>query len=115
MLRKGRLLSKAAALTLCAGLLIAGLGIGDNSALAESEERGMVGNMYTEGYPIVKDPVTLTTVIGTSVYVTGNVSEMEMWKVMEEETGVHIEILEQIPDTDYNDKVNLMIQGGTIA
>lgn len=49
MLRKGRLLSKAAALTMCAGLLIAGLGIGDNSALAESEERGMVGNMYTGG------------------------------------------------------------------
>ena len=114
MLKRYRLLGKAAALTLCACLLLAGLGIGSNSALAEGEEREMVGNMYKEGYPIVKEPVTLTTVIGTSVYVTGNVSEMEMWKVMEEETGVHIEILEQIPDTDYNDKVNLMIQGGTI-
>ena len=114
MLRKGRLLSKAAALTLCACLLLAGLGIGSNSALAEGEEREMVGNVYKEGYPIVKEPVTLTTVVSASVYTTGNVADVEMWKIMEEETGVHIEILEQIPSTDYSDKVNLMINGGTI-
>lgn len=114
MFGRNRLLGKAAALTLCACLLLAGLGVGSNSALAEGEEREMVGNMYKEGYPIVKEPVTLTTVVSTNMHTTGNVSDVEMWKIMEEETGVHIEILEQIPGTDYNDKVNLMIQSGVI-
>ena len=70
MLKRYRLLGKAAALTLCACLLLAGLGIGSNSALAEGEEREMVGNMYKEGYPIVKEPVTLTTVVSTNMPVS---------------------------------------------
>lgn len=108
---------------LAASMLMAGCG-GDESSAPESsapaevttdsDGREMVGNVYKEGLPIVKEPVTLTTVISTSVYVTGQVSEMETWKIMEDETNIHIEIQEQIPSTDYTDKVNLMIQGGTV-
>lgn len=123
MLRRNSPFWKAGALILAASMLMAGCG-GDESSAPESsapaevttdsDGREMVGNVYKEGLPIVKEPVTLTTVISTSVYVTGQVSEMEMWKIMEDETNIHIEIQEQIPSTDYTDKVNLMIQGGTV-
>ena len=123
MLRRNSPFWKAGALILAASMLMAGCG-GDESSAPESsapaevttdsDGREMVGNVYKEGLPIVKEPVTLTTVISTSVYVTGQVSEMETWKIMEDETNIHIEIQEQIPSTDYTDKVNLMIQGGTV-
>ncbi len=120
---KKNLLWRAGSVMLIAAMLLVSCGGGNtepqsSAAPAEtttdSDGREMVGNVYKEGLPIVKDPVTLTTVVSTSVYVTGNVSEMEMWKIMEEETNVHIEIQEQIPSTDYADKVNLMVQSGSI-
>lgn len=120
---KKNLLWRAGSVMLIAAMLLASCGGGNtepqsSAAPAEtttdSDGREMVGNVYKEGLPIVKDPITLTTVVSTSVYVTGNVSEMEMWKIMEEETNVHIEIQEQIPSTDYADKVNLMVQSGSI-
>jgi len=72
-----------------------------------SEEREMEGNLYLTGLPIVKEKETITILIDS----TGDPDNMELFKMFEEQTNVHVEWL-VYPNDIATEKKNLMYSSG---
>ena len=69
-------------------------------------------NFNETGYPIVKEPVTLTVMLGIrDVDSMVEPNEMPAIKRLEEQTGIHIE-WEVIKGSDWDTKLNLMFASG---
>lgn len=96
-------IKKILAVLLAAGM-VTGMGV---PAMASEEEREMVGNMYTTGYPIVEEPVTYRFLVCADA----DPNVMKIWNDYAEKTNVKIE-------WDYYDystaveKKNLMFTSG---
>ncbi len=100
-------------------MLTSTVGCGSNSKANEYtpkeitvvDGKEMVDNMYVEGYPIVKDKVTINLM---GIYETRQTyfEDMELFKEIEERTNVDIN-WELIPQTDWDQKKNLKLASGT--
>lgn len=69
-------------------------------------------NFSAEGYPIVKEKITLRMVSSKNP-MHGEYEDMEIFKKLEEKTNVHVE-WDQIPDANYQEKKNLMLNSGKL-
>lgn len=75
---------------------------------APAEETGF----NKDGLPIVKDKLTLT-IVSPKAALAPEYNEMEIFKRLEADTNVHIE-WNNIPDTDYAEKKNLLLASGDL-
>lgn len=91
----------------------AAAGMSQVETVTDGDGRELVGNVYREGLPLVKETISYTTLVSTSPYLKTPAKDLEMWKELEERTGVHLE-LEEIPNSNYNEKVNLMISSNDL-
>lgn len=95
-------------------LLLGGCGTRDvqkeNEITVDENGRKMIGNMYLEGLPIVKEPVELTVGCEKPSYLT-SYAEMPLMKEMEEKTNVKIKWIE-LPTDNFTEKLNLMFASG---
>lgn len=96
-------------------------GCGNNSNGANSNSNTGKNNAVTQestsnfnqtGLPIVNEPVTLK-MVSPKPALSPNFGEMEIFKRLEQSTNVKIE-WENIPDTDYAEKKNLLIASATL-
>ncbi len=71
------------------------------------EDREMLGNMYKEGYPIVKEKITLKFVGVFESTQSKPHGEMQVVKEYEEKTNVHIE-WELVPEANKQERLNLI-------
>lgn len=78
-----------------------------NSTSAVSTGPAMVGDMYVEGLPIVKEPKTFTIAYNKHSLDTGNTSDKYILKLTEEETNIKFKI-NDIPQSEWKTKVNLL-------
>lgn len=103
----------ATTLVLAGSLILSGCGNnnannGDNNANQANQE----ANFNTTGLPIVNEAVTLKMLSPKSA-LSPEFSEMEIFKRLEEQTNVKIE-WENIPDTDFAEKKNLLLASSTL-
>lgn len=78
----------------------------DKNITVDENGRKMIGNMYVEGLPLVKDTVELTVACEKPSYLT-SYSEMPIVREMEKKTNVKINWVE-LPTDNFNEKLNLM-------
>lgn len=76
----------------------------------DTDGREMVGNMYTTGYPIVKEKETFHIVVSFDTR-QQKFNEMEFFKELEEQSNIHIE-WELIESQDFEQKKNLILASG---
>jgi len=81
---------------------------GKNNAVSQES----TSNFNQTGLPIVNQPVTLK-MVSPKPALSPNFGEMEIFKRLEQSTNVKIE-WENIPDTDYAEKKNLLIASATL-
>ena len=93
------------ALVSVAGLVFAGGGQGEAGA-----EGGSAANVNRAGFPIVKEPITLTAAAVQHAW-SRNWGEFDMFKEYEKLTGITIDWT-MIPHADTVEKVNLMLASG---
>ncbi|MDO4293528.1 MAG: extracellular solute-binding protein [Eubacteriales bacterium] len=105
---------------IAAGLTGCGSGASDASAgaVTGSEAASQAAsaapddNFNAEGYPIVKEPITLKVMFAIrDVDSMIDPDEMAVVQALEEKTGIHIE-WEMIKGADWNTKLNLMFSSG---
>ena len=72
----------------------------------DSSGRKIEGNMYVSGYPIVKDKQTIK-VAYNDAWSSPAFNTQKVMQMVEETTNMHVQ-WDQIPNTSYNDRVNLM-------
>lgn len=94
--------------TLLTALLLLGM-----MSAALATDRELVGNVYTTGFPIVEEPVTLRFVAPRPSDFANGYSEMRLFQEYEEMTGVHIE-WEEIPLESWDEKVKLMLNANNL-
>ncbi|WP_223068258.1 ABC transporter substrate-binding protein [Paenibacillus caui] len=108
-----KIVRSASAVMLAGALVLAGCSGGSsgngNGYVGKAEQDT---NFNKEGLPIVKEPVTLK-VVAPKAALAPNFSEMEIFKKLEKETNVKID-WENIPDTDYVEKKNLLVASDTL-
>jgi len=105
---------KGATTLVLAGSLILS-GCGDNNAKngeKNSNQANHEANFNTTGLPIVNETVTLKMLSPKSA-LSPEFSEMEIFKQLEEQTNVKID-WENIPDTDFAEKKNLLLASSTL-
>lgn len=73
--------------------------------------RTLIGNMYEEGLPIVKEKETFTVLVQKPVFLD-SFSNMPIYQDLEEKTNIHIE-WQEIPADGFTEKVNVMFASGT--
>lgn len=81
-----------------------------SSENAGANGQEMVGNMYIEGYPIVKEKETFHIVASFDTR-QQKFNDMEFFKKLEEQSNIHIE-WEFIESQDYEQKKNLILASG---
>ncbi|MDL2234021.1 extracellular solute-binding protein [Ruminococcaceae bacterium OttesenSCG-928-L11] len=74
---------------------------------------GQVGNVYREGLPIVKEPETFRTVVSINPYLKTPAKDLTMWQELGSRTNLYFEF-EEIPASNYNEKVNLLISSNDL-
>ncbi|WP_199615222.1 ABC transporter substrate-binding protein [Paenibacillus alkalitolerans] len=75
-------------------------------------ETAQESSFNKEGLPIVNDKVTLK-LVAPKAHLAPEYGEMEIFKRLEQATNVHIE-WNNIPDTDYQEKKNLLLASGDL-
>jgi putative aldouronate transport system substrate-binding protein len=83
------------------------------AAAAATDERAMVGNMYVEGLPIVKEPVNYTMMVPRDAASSNTWAEKWIVQETEKETNVHIEF-QETPQTGWIEKVNITLASGNL-
>ncbi|OIA99654.1 ABC transporter substrate-binding protein [Paenibacillus sp. LC231] len=78
----------------------------------QSESPDQAANFNKTGLPIVNEPVSLK-MVSPKAALAPEYSEMEIFKRLEAETNVKIE-WENIPDTDFAEKKNLLLASGNL-
>lgn len=90
----------------------------DNKTNQETNTNKETGNKPQEesfnkdGLPIVKDKINLT-IVSPKAQLAPEYNEMEIFKRLETDTNVHID-WNNIPDTDYLEKKNLLLASGDL-
>ena len=103
-------------LLLCAALVLGGCGKKEvvnelqNYTVIDVDGKQMVGNTYLEGFPIVKDQITMRIMARKQPSI-GNYNEMDFTKTYEEMTNIRIEWEEVLSD-NWNEKLNLVFAAG---
>lgn len=83
----------------------------NSSQTAPTSPRKLEGNVYTSGYPIVKDKVTLKVMVGKNTLHVNGFDKMAFSTDYEKKTGVHIE-WQTVENTDYSQRVNTVMSSG---
>ncbi|MGG3307069.1 ABC transporter substrate-binding protein [Paenibacillus lautus] len=78
----------------------------------QSDNPDQVANFNKTGLPIVNEPVSLK-MVSPKAALAPEYSQMEIFKRLEAETNVKIE-WENIPDTDFTEKKNLLLASGNL-
>lgn len=121
MLRKNKMGSRVLAVSLAAAMLAGCSGANNQKAdgnieatepavVQDESGREMVGNMYTTGFPIVKEKETFHIVASFDSR-QQKFNDMEFFKELEEQSNIHIE-WELIESQDFNQKKNLILASG---
>lgn len=108
--------SVTVSLLLAASLMLSACA--NNKANQETNNSKETGNkpqeesFNKEGLPIVKDKINLS-IVSPKAQLAPEYNEMEIFKRLETDTNVHIE-WNNIPDTDYLEKKNLLLASGDL-
>ncbi len=78
-----------------------------------TDDSDMIGNMYKQGYPVVKDKVTLKIAAMRSPAHTKPFDELKYVQALEELTNVHID-WQEVAQGSWDEKKNLMLVGGNL-
>ncbi|MGG4128824.1 ABC transporter substrate-binding protein [Paenibacillus illinoisensis] len=78
----------------------------------QSENSDQAASFNKTGLPIVNEPVSLR-MVSPKAALAPEYSQMEIFKQLEEQTNVQIE-WENIPDTDFTEKKNLLLASGDL-
>lgn len=78
-----------------------------------TSDPNLEGNVYKTGMPIVKDKMTYKVVVKANGLLKRPAKEIEGWRVLENDTNIALDI-EEIPDSAWGEKVNLMIASGSL-
>ncbi|WP_145325331.1 ABC transporter substrate-binding protein [Paenibacillus xylanexedens] len=78
----------------------------------QSENSDQAASFNKTGLPIVNEPVSLR-MVSPKAALAPEYSQMEIFKQLEEQTNVKIE-WENIPDTDFTEKKNLLLASGDL-
>ncbi|MCM3697936.1 ABC transporter substrate-binding protein [Paenibacillus macerans] len=105
-------LFKSAGILLLAGAFAFSGCSGGGGANNQAENPGPDANFNETGLPIVKEAVSLR-MVSPKAALAPVYSEMEIFKRLEEQTNVKIK-WENIPDTDYAEKKNLLLASGNL-
>ncbi|WP_309122173.1 ABC transporter substrate-binding protein [Paenibacillus sp.] len=89
-----------------------GSGASDNGGGDTSGNTAQEATLNKEGLPIVGEKLTLT-MVAPKTQLAPEYGEMEIFKRLEASTNVHIE-WNNIPDTDYQEKKNLLLASGDL-
>jgi putative aldouronate transport system substrate-binding protein len=100
--------SIAVSVMLSAGMLLSACGSNDANNGKETPST----EINKEGLPIVNEKVTLS-IVSPKAQLAPEYNEMEIFKRLETDTNVHIE-WNNIPDTDYGEKKNLLLASGDL-
>ncbi len=87
-----------------------GNGTGKSADKPGASGENMIGNMYKEGLPIVKEKVTFNFVSNKDVRMQ-DFEDMVFFKKMEEKTNIHID-WELVDDSNWAQKKNLILASG---
>ncbi|WP_314001264.1 ABC transporter substrate-binding protein [uncultured Paenibacillus sp.] len=82
------------------------------AANADTAAEGGASAVSKDGLPIVKDKITLK-MVAPKAQLAPNYGEMEIFKRLEESTNVRVD-WDNIPDTDYAEKENLLLASGDL-
>ncbi len=77
------------------------------ATLALAEERALEGNLYVTGLPIVKETESFTMLVDDS----GKAEDKIMYPILEEQTGVKVELM-LFPYETAREKMNILISSG---
>lgn len=108
MNKKVKLLCLTVAVMMGVGLL-SGCSKGKETAIEKEEAKGP-DYMNMQGFPIVKQPITLKGMVSKHAS-QGDYSEILVWKEYEKMTGIKIE-WEQVPSSSITEKRNLALASG---
>ncbi|AZK45766.1 ABC transporter substrate-binding protein [Paenibacillus lentus] len=107
-----RSIIKGAGLLMLAGVIALSGCSGGGGSKNQAENLNVAVNFNKEGLPIVSEPVTLK-IVSPKAALAPEYSQMEIFKRLEEQTNVKID-WENIPDTDYTEKKNLLLASGNL-
>lgn len=105
-------LFKSAGILLLAGAFALSGCSGGGGSKNQAESPDQDANFNKTGLPIVNETVTLR-MVSPKAALAPEYSEMEIFKRLEEQTNVKIK-WENIPDTDYAEKKNLLLASGNL-
>ena len=88
-------------------------GSSQDAVSQESDDREMVGNMYVEGLPILKEKETYTIAVARDANSKNSYAEKACVIEMEKQTNIHIEWLET-PASGWDEKVNIILASGDL-
>ncbi|NOU90132.1 extracellular solute-binding protein [Paenibacillus sp. LMG 31460] len=110
----GAVLSSVMVATLVAGCSSSGTDSGDASKSTNSGKKTTAPDyLNAAGMPIVNKPVTLKMFAMAGPYNKGEFKDVEIWKVYEQMTGVHIE-WDVVQQANVTEKKNLLLNTGTL-
>lgn len=107
-------LLKIAGILMIGSALVLGGCSGGNAGNTKNQanQPDQTENFNKTGLPIVNDAVTLN-MVSPKAALAPEYSEMEIFKRLEQQTNVKIQ-WNNIPDTDYNEKKNLLLASGNL-
>ncbi|MCM8711215.1 ABC transporter substrate-binding protein [Clostridium sp. SYSU_GA19001] len=94
------------------GIIVSSTFLGGCSTKESNVSKSDVSKFNVTGLPIVKQKVTLK-VVSPKAPLAPSYNEMTIFKKLEEQTNVHID-WNNIPDTDYQEKKNLLLASGDL-
>jgi len=116
-MQRGKVWPKVMSAMLAGALVLTGC-TSNNQNNAQQTANGGTGNetkvvhFNSDGLPIVDEKVTLR-IVAPKAALAPDFGEMEIFKRLENDTNIHIE-WENIPDTDYGEKKNLLLASGDL-
>ena len=105
--------STAAVLSGCSGGDSSASTSGSSTASVDDSGRELVGNMYVEGLPVLKEQETYTIAISMDPNSKNTMNEKAAVQDAEKKTNIHIE-WQEIPNSGWDEKVNIMIASGDL-
>ncbi|SFF03651.1 putative aldouronate transport system substrate-binding protein [Paenibacillus algorifonticola] len=99
-------------LMLAGAFVVSGCSGNSNGSKNQAENTDLEANFNKTGLPIVQEAVSLR-MVSPKAALAPKYSEMEIFKRLEEQTNVKIE-WENIPDTDFAEKKNLLLASGDL-
>ena len=103
--------------SLVIGVILITLGCSPGDQSSSGGMNGLLGPdeeaiFNQEGFPIVKEPITLTAVVSKNP-LHGDFNEMPSFMKIEEKTGINLDF-DQVPSSRYGEKLNLIFASGEL-